>query len=64
MSLEEAFRPAFRSDLDLAADERLARQYRFGHWTLRDGRHVPVFVRRGAPTGEALEQHMKDRSQP
>ncbi|MEE2663169.1 MAG: hypothetical protein VX681_03555 [Myxococcota bacterium] len=51
----EAFRPAFPSDRDLAADQRLLRDYVLRHWTLRDGRHVALFARRGYQGAPNLE---------
>jgi hypothetical protein len=55
INADEAFRPAFPSDRDLALEPRLLRDYALGHWTLRDGRHVALFVRRGYDAAPPLE---------
>ena len=51
---EQAFQPAFPSDRDLLADPRFLRDYRFGHWQLRDGRYLALFARRADRRLEAL----------
>jgi hypothetical protein len=57
IGVAEAFQPAFPSDRDLIDDERLQRDYRFGHWRLRDGRAVALFARRHS---EALTGLVED----
>jgi len=55
IGVEEAFLPRFPSDEALLADPRFARDYRFAHLALDDGRLIALFARRGY-SGLALRE--------
>ncbi|MCA9509404.1 MAG: hypothetical protein KC560_01780, partial [Myxococcales bacterium] len=54
LPIEQAFQPAFPSDLDLLADPRFRRDYAFGHVQLPDGRFVALFLYRDGALGAAV----------
>jgi len=53
--LEEAFRPSFPSDRELAASPRLAADYDYRHFRLPGERYIALFVRRGQDGVETFE---------